>query len=82
VLKKLKVSNPAYCDKLLSMRKIPLILTIIIVLLGAGLRISMFTEMGKDFQVYIEAIDDYKDKINPYQNTIESFSNPDEMYDH
>jgi hypothetical protein len=51
-------------------------------LAGIGLRVSMFGETGKDFQVYINAAADFTNKINPYERTTKSFSDPNAMAGH
>lgn len=57
------------------MKKLPKILTIIIIIIGVTLKISMFKESGKDFEVYIDALTNIVERKNPYQETVESYKN-------
>jgi len=64
------------------MKKLPRILTIIVIIIGVIFKVSLFRESGKDFGVYVDALTDVTMRINPYQKTVESYNNSVDISQH
>ncbi len=68
--------------KLKKLEIIKLLIFLIIATLAVNYRLQFFAQEGKDIYAYQRAIGDFLTGVNPYQWTIESFSNPDDPGNH
>jgi hypothetical protein len=69
--------------KLDSLRKVLPILLVAVIFIGAiKLRLDHFDDIGKDFEVYRQAIEDFYDGRNPYEDTLETFEGGVDSSDH
>jgi hypothetical protein len=65
-----------------SKEKLKIITALVIICIAVGQRIQFFDQSGKDIYAYEKALGDFFTGVNPYQWTIQSFSNPDDPGNH